>query len=95
MLGFVILSFWFLLSGAPAGRSPTQTGRKTDHSICGVFFSLVKKIRTVKIIILDALNESILLTNRGHPKLLESCSLKITTLGTEDPGHWSRSPVTR
>lgn len=58
MLGFVILSFWFLLSGAPAGRSPTQTGRKTDRSICGVFFSLVKKIRGVKIIVLDALNES-------------------------------------
>ncbi|XP_040447624.1 cleavage and polyadenylation specificity factor subunit 4 isoform X3 [Falco naumanni] len=31
---------------------------------------------------------------QGHPKSLESCSLKITTLGTEDRGHWSRSPAT-
>lgn len=25
---------------------------------------------------------------------MESCSLKITTVGTEDPGRWSRSPAT-
>uniref|UniRef100_A0A803VBG5 Cleavage and polyadenylation specificity factor subunit 4 n=1 Tax=Ficedula albicollis TaxID=59894 RepID=A0A803VBG5_FICAL len=31
---------------------------------------------------------------QGHPKSLESCSLKITTVGTEDPGRWSRSPAT-
>ncbi|XP_063270773.1 cleavage and polyadenylation specificity factor subunit 4 isoform X2 [Prinia subflava] len=31
---------------------------------------------------------------QGHPKSLESCNLKITTVGTEDPGRWSRSPAT-
>uniref|UniRef100_A0A8C3JJQ0 Cleavage and polyadenylation specificity factor subunit 4 n=1 Tax=Calidris pygmaea TaxID=425635 RepID=A0A8C3JJQ0_9CHAR len=31
---------------------------------------------------------------QGHPKSSASCSLKITTLGTEDPGRWSRSPAT-
>ncbi|XP_064529317.1 cleavage and polyadenylation specificity factor subunit 4 isoform X2 [Pseudopipra pipra] len=31
---------------------------------------------------------------QGHPKSLESCSLKTTTVGTEDPGPWSKSPAT-